>query len=377
MTRTKKTLLTLTLVLALATIYVLNPIEPTPEAGQSAQLYQPGSFDIAREPLALIDTSRPLNANGDFAGGPERELNGFVWYPETQDEQSFPLIVYSHGFMSSVAEVDYLVEFLVPKGYIIAGVNYPLSHMGAPGGPNVNDVINQPGDVSFVIDALLARNEDAADSLSGMIDPSRIAAVGLSLGGLTTQLLTFHRDVRDPRISVAVSIAGPSSFLDPGFFATTNIPFMMIAGSADAVVPYASNAAPIPAKANNSVLVTLDKGSHVGFAGRSARFFRWFRHPDQPICPLLLRNLRGEEEGFEPILTADADIGISVTEDMPCTMETFERAMRPADQQMLTRLALYAFLEKEFSRDAEIRLQMERYLNDGFEIENPAAKVNQ
>lgn len=376
MTRFKKILLGLIVTGALAAVYVLNPRLPAPEAGQSALLYQAGGFDIAREAIELLDTSRPTDPNGDFAGSAVRELKGFVWYPETSDQQSFPLIVYSHGFMSSVSEAEYLVDFLVPKGYILAAVNYPLSHGGAPGGPNVNDVINQPGDVSFVIDALLARNADTEDSLYRLVDPSRIAAAGLSLGGLTTQLVAFHRDVLDPRLSAAVSIAGPSSFLEPTFFETSDIPFMMIAGSADAAIPYATNAAPIPSKASNSILVTLDKGSHVGFAGMSATFFRWFRHPDQLICPLLLNNLDLEGSESEPILEADSEIGISISEEVPCMMETFDRAMRPADQQMLTRLALYAFLEKEFSHDIEQRQQMERYLNGGFAAENPTVNVN-
>jgi predicted dienelactone hydrolase len=304
-----------------------------------------------------------------------RELNGFVWYPEGWGDKPYPLIVYSHGFMSSVAEPEYLVDFLVPKGYVVVAVNYPLSHGGAPGGPNVNDVINQPGDISFVIDTMLARNADEADSLHGLLDPSRIAAVGLSLGGLTTQLATFHRDVRDPRVSAAVSIAGPSSFLTRNFFQTRAIPFMMIAGSADAMVPYEANAAPIPAKANNSLLVTLDEGSHVGFAGMASTVFRWAHHPDETICPLLLGGLDREDNEDEPILLPDADIGISTSGARPCTMETFDRAMRPAEQQMLTRLALYAFLEKVFAHDADRRGQMDRYLTTGLAAENPAATI--
>jgi predicted dienelactone hydrolase len=374
MTRFKKILLGLFLALMLAAVFVLNPNLPVPKAGQSALLYKPGELEIAHESIELVDTSRPTSPNGEYAGSITRELNGSIWYPRTSDQQSLPLIVYSHGFMSSVSEAEYLVDFLVPKGYILAAVNYPLSHGGAAGGPNVNDVINQPEDVSFVIDTLLSRSADAQDSLYGLVDPSRIAAVGLSLGGLTTQLLAFHRDVRDQRLSAAVSIAGPSTFLEPGFFQTSDIPFMMIAGSADAAIPYATNAAPIPSKASSSILVTLDKGSHVGFAGMSATFFRFFRHPDQLICPLLLSNLERSEA--DPILAADVEIGISISEEVPCMMKTFDRAMRPGEQQMLTRLALYAFLEKEFSVNAEQRQQMKHYLNGEFAAENPGAKVN-
>lgn len=376
MSRLVKILSGVIAILVLATLYVLNPLLPSPTGEQSALLYQRGELGVLRQPVELTDRSRPTKPNGDFEGSPVRELNGFVWYPETQAQKPFPLIVYSHGFMSSVAEADYLVDFLVPKGYVVVAVNYPLSHGGAPGGPNVNDVVNQPGDISFVIDTMLARNADAQDSLYGLLDPSRIAAVGLSLGGLTTQLAAYHRDVRNPRLSAAVSIAGPSVFLERRFFQTTDIPFMMIAGSADAIVPYEANAAPIPAKTDNSLLVTLDQGSHVGFAGMSSVFFRWFEHPDRLVCPLVLSGLDREDE-TEAMFAPDPGIGISAAAAPPCVMETFDRAMRPADQQLLTRLALYAFLEREFAHDLERRQQMERYLTVEFAGENKGVEIKE
>jgi dienelactone hydrolase len=378
MKRFAKIVVALMVVATLAGLYVLNPRLPTPHGEQSAALYRAGVLRIATEPIALVDASRPTRSNGDFAGSPSRALNGFVWYPAEQGARPFPLVVYSHGFMSSVAEPEYLVNFLVPKGYAVVAVDYPLSHGGAPGGPTVSDVVNQPGDISFVIDALLARSADAGDRLYGLLDPSRIAAVGLSLGGLTTQLAAYHRDVRDPRLAAAVSIAGPSAFLERSFFQTREIPFMMIAGSTDAIVPYEANAAPMPAKVGNGLLVTLDQGSHVGFAGASAsRFFRWAQHPDKVVCPLLLRNLdrNGSDNGGAPVLAPDPEIGISTSGAAPCTTQTFERAMRPADQQMLTRLALYAFLEKVFAHDDERRRQMDRYLTSQFTAENPTATV--
>jgi predicted dienelactone hydrolase len=378
MKRFGKIVIALIAVFTLGALYVLNPRLPTPEGEHSAALYQTGEYGIASEPIALIDASRPTRRNGDYPGSPTRELNGFVWYPAEHSARPFPLIVYSHGFMSSVAEPEYLVDFLVPKGYVVVAVDYPLSHGGAPGGPTVSDVVNQPGDVSFVIDTLLARSADADDSLYGLLDPTRIAAVGLSLGGLTTQLAAYHRDVREPRLAAAVSIAGPSAFLERTFFQTRDMPFMMIAGSTDAIVPYEANAEPIPGKVGNGWLVTLDQGSHVGFAGASAnRFFRWAEHPDKVICPLLLRNLdrNGSDDCVAPILAPDPAIGISTSGAAPCTKQTFARAMRPADQQMLTRLAVYAFLEKVFARDAERRRQMDRYLATQFASENPAAAV--
>lgn len=370
-----KILLGLAAALILVTIYVLNPRLPTPDGEQSAVLYEPGALGVARQSIALTDPSRPTHPNGDFEGSPVRELNGYLWIPDRRAQKPFPLIVYSHGFMSSVAEPQYLVDFLVPKGYAIIAVDYPLTHGGAPGGANAGDVVNQPGDVSFLIDALLARNADPQDSLYGVLDPSRIAAVGLSLGGLTTTFAAYHRDLRDPRLAAAVSIAGPSSFLEPRFFETASIPFMMIAGSADAIIPYGDNAAPIPDKVSNSQLVTLHQGSHVGFADVARIYMRWFRHPDKPLCPLLLRSLDRESEEAEQMLAPDPDLGISTAGEPPCSMEHFERAMRPAEQQMLTRLALYAFLEQSFADDAAQRQQMARYLAAVLADENPAVSV--
>ncbi|MDP2126406.1 MAG: hypothetical protein Q8K97_03420 [Pseudohongiella sp.] len=362
MTRLIKVLLTLVLIVALAAVYVLNPNLPEPTGANGAALYQAGDLGMAGEVITLTDRTRATMANGEFAGQAFRELDGEIWFPENREQGPYPLILYSHGFMSSVNEADYLVEFLVPKGYVVAAVNYPLSSGGAPGGPTVNDVVNQPGDVSFVLDNLLSRNNTEGDSLYGMIDPARIAAAGLSLGGLTSQLVAFHRDVRDPRISAAASIAGPAVFLTPQFFSTSAMPFMMIAGSLDAIIPYEAHAAPIPDKAPHSLLVTLEGGTHVGFAGVASTFMRWFRHPDKLVCPMLLRGLENGDESAAAMMPPDAGIGISSGQVAACTMTEFERAMRPGEQQMLTRLAMYTFLESVFAQDPARRAQMRAYL---------------
>jgi hypothetical protein len=43
-------------------------------------------------------------------------------------------------------------------------------------------------------------------------------------------------------------------------------------------------------------------------------------------------------------------------------MTEFERAMRPGEQQMLTRLAMLSFLESVFAADPARRAQMETFL---------------
>lgn len=364
MRRSLKILMVLAGLLVVVALYILNPRLPVPADDMSAELYQTGELGLMTETLSLTDESRSTMANGEFPGQPFRELNGQLWYPESRERGPYPLIMYSHGFMSSVNEAEYLIEYLVPKGYVVAAVNYPLSTGSAPGGPTVNDVLNQAGDLSFVLDALLARNTATADSLSGLIDPARIAAVGLSLGGLTSQLAAFHRDERDERLAAAISMAGPAVFLTRDFFSTSQIPFMMIAGTEDAIIPYGAHAAPIPAKSDQAILVTLQGATHVGFAGMSSTFMRWFENPDQLVCPMLLQGLENGDAPAEEMLAPDPVIGISAEQAEPCTMTEFSRAMRPGEQQMLTRLASYAFLESIFADNADRRLLMHNYLKE-------------
>ncbi len=137
-----------------------------------------------------------------------RRLEGTVWYPGASALGPYPLIVFSHGFSASKTTGAYLAEHLTSLGYVVVAVNYPLTNWNAPGGPVAVDVANQPADVSFLIDTLNAQGTTAGHVLQGMIDASRIGVAGISLGGLTTELVSFHPTMGDPRIGAAVSISG-------------------------------------------------------------------------------------------------------------------------------------------------------------------------
>ncbi len=45
--------------------------------------------------------------------------------------------------------------------------------------------MNQPADVSFLIDTLLAQSTTPGHRLEGMVDKTRIGVTGISLGGMT------------------------------------------------------------------------------------------------------------------------------------------------------------------------------------------------
>lgn len=330
-----------------------------------------------------MDTSRSTMPNRDFKGRDSRELKGRIWFPADKEGAPFPLVVYSHGYMSQYKEGEYLLDFLASHGYVAVSVDFPLSSGSSPGGAVLSDIVNQPGDVSFLIDQMLARTKQVDNLLYGRVDADRIAALGLSLGGLTTELVAFDPRRRDPRIRAAISMAGPSEFLTPEFFDGNSIPFMYIAGTADAIVPYRENAQPILKKYKNSVLVTLESGSHVGFIDMAPMVFRWLHNPDELGCAGLMHGLKAAQQASttgkplpslgELIGGAGVDAKASAA---PCQPGEFARAMRPARQHTLVTLAIYSFLESRFSPSESTRQAMHEYLINQLPRENEDLTVS-
>ena len=136
-------LIVLLVLVVLFALLVSRPETP-PEGSNSFPWLQAGPCSIGQSERVWVDDSRPTNANRDFPGAAERTLATTIWYPE-DFEGPYPLIIHSHGFLSSRSEVRYLLEHLVSYGYVVVAADFPLTSGSAPGGPNINDVSNQPG----------------------------------------------------------------------------------------------------------------------------------------------------------------------------------------------------------------------------------------
>jgi dienelactone hydrolase len=349
----------------LAGMYYARAPEPPPEGSESARRLAAGPLPVGSADRTFVDRSRPTAKNGDFAGAPERTLEATLWYPEGAAGR-MPLVVYSHGFMSMRSENVPLAELMASHGYVVVSVDYPLTNNRAPGGPFVGDVVNQPGDVTFVIDQVLAWPEGERP-FAGTIDPERIGAVGLSLGGLTTTLTSFHPRLRDPRIRAAVSIAGPASMFDRRFFASAALPFLMIAGTADAMVAYETNAAPIPGKVATGGLVTIEGASHAGFAAFADMFpLRLLGNPDSIGCRALVANLEagGRKNPFEGLGGPEDGVLFETDAKQPCADGAPDGVLRAGRQLMITRLAALAFFQSQFASDAAERATWQSFLTE-------------
>ncbi|MEH6586497.1 MAG: hypothetical protein V7720_08055 [Halioglobus sp.] len=337
--------------------------EPFPVGSESEARLLTGPLQVLSHQQLFVDSSRPTNPNGEYAGAAERRLDGIVWYPATTAQGPYPLIVYSHGFSSTRDGGAYLAEQLASQGYVVVAVNYPLTYFEAPGGPNPRDVVNQPADISFIIDSLLASNSTAGDVLEGMIDEARIGATGISLGGMTTALVSFHPQMRDPRIGAALSIAGPTAIFKKSFFDHADLPFLMLAGDSDALVPYSSNAAPVINKVRGAELVTLASGSHTGFAGPAA-ILRWINNPDALGCYMVKRNIDQsmEEPWYELIGSEEQGIDHGARNEL-CLLQPLPKAMNVLRQHMITLVVVSSFFESHFAERSETRESAQAFLS--------------
>lgn len=332
-----------------------------PEGSESAARLAPGPHAVGMAELEWVDASRATAANGDFPGSPVRSFQVALWYPEGSPGEH-PLAVYSHGFVSSRHGGAYLTEHLASHGYIVVSADHPLTHSRAPGGPSSLDVVHQPADVSFLIDQVMEL-ETSGPPFEGRVDAERIAVFGLSLGGITATLAAFHPEWRDPRVAAAVSIAGASDVFGPRFYDHAAIPFLMIAGTSDSIVDYDANALPVPDRVHDGGLVSISGGTHVGFDQVAAGIMRVFGNPDMVSCRLG----EGDPEALPPNpfsgLFGTPDQGLlEVTAYPPPCAKKFESVMAAGRQQMLTTLAVRAFLGSRFALEPEVRADHEEFL---------------
>jgi len=362
-----------------ATASPVPTASPTPKT--SADYLQRGAFSVGVTTMTFVDTSRPTMPNGPYAGAPTRTLVTEIWYPTAFDPASpstgtrnallattglpFPLIVYSHGFTSSRTGGAFLAQHLASYGYIVASPDFPLTNGNAPGGPNFLDLANQPGDVHFLIDQLLALNADPHSVFASSMDAERIGLTGLSLGGSTTFLATFHSTLRDTRVRAAAPMAGETCFFGPAFYDHLDIPLMIVHGDIDAIVTYEENAPFAFHEANApKYLVTLINGSHTAFADGIDTLLEHVNNPDDIGCAAL-GNVASSDSGPNIIdLLGGAAAGIIEGNcAVPCQgPKPRPRSMRPSRQHQLTILSIFPFFEATLRGDLQARQFIEQVL---------------
>lgn len=222
-----------------------------------------GPYPVLRRTVTLVDTSRPTEAGAQTPAQPERTLETSLFVPDGPGP--FPLIVFSHGLSGHPTKFSHLLTAWATAGFVVAAPAFPLTNETVPSSSkNWTGLASQPGDVSFVIDRMIAADHDPADPLAGKIDTDRIGAGGLSLGGATTYGVTFHDCCRDQRIKAAevlsggrLQVSGTGEFVLDG-----HVPLLVMHGDQDGSLPYASEVETFQLARGPVWFVTLIGGTH-------------------------------------------------------------------------------------------------------------------
>jgi dienelactone hydrolase len=343
----------------------------------SADYLEAGPYAVGRATFTFVDTSRSTAASGTCAEQPQRSFETEVWFPATSPGGAildasgapYPLVVHSHGLLDYPTGEAYVSAHLASHGYVVAAPRFPLTNLAAFYCIRLADIENQPRDVSFVIDAMLSE-------FGGAIDPERIGASGLSFGGTTTLLVTFHPAERDPRIRAAFAMAPGACMFTKKFFRTTDAPVLILAGTSDVLVPYRANGVrPYKAAGAPKYLVTLADASHSAFTGVFATS-TGTPHPDNVGCSAIDDVVPDEvDPGNDPFAgLGGKENGVVSTPKrcaLPCQDEIPASAMAGARQHELTKIAAAAFFAGALGDDVAARC----FLRDTFAEEQAEVAV--
>jgi predicted dienelactone hydrolase len=223
--------------------------------------------EVVHEQRTFVDASRKTPAGksvGGIPGTPElpsRTLVTEIYHPAAPGPR--PLIMFSHGSNGHPEKFTRLLNAWAAAGYVVAAPAFPLTNSHAPAGyANNFDVWDQPRDISFVLDQVLAASTTPGDALNGRIDPGRIGAAGLSLGGATTYSLAFNECCREPRFKAYEVFAGALLPMPKEYVFDHSVPLLIMHGDNDPTLPY-SGAADAYVKAKPpKYFVTLQGALH-------------------------------------------------------------------------------------------------------------------
>jgi predicted dienelactone hydrolase len=244
------------------------------------------------QPFAVASRQIPLSRGSD------RPLPTTLWYPAAGTARTgavkagaapatgrFPVVLLSHGLYSLPSDLAAFGTTWAAAGFVVAAPAYPHTKRGSSSF-DINDMVNQPADGSFVISQVLALNTATGDPLAGHLDVGEVAATGHSAGGYTTTgMLTSGRD---SRLRAAIVFSGAQM---GGAYAGSPAPVLFVHGDQDGTVSYASGRAAYNSLRWPKAFLTLIGGSHNGYlfrggagfspvAATTTDFLRWALYGD-------------------------------------------------------------------------------------------------
>ena len=212
-------------------------------------------FQVGTATVQLVDVSRPTVSHGRTISS-SRALTTLVWYPMMSGRS--PLIVFAHGYQVGPAPYEAMLEAWAAHGYVVAAPEFPLTDQDIAGANlDENDINNQPADLRFVTDSLVA----AGSPVAPRIDPSRVGLAGHSDGAesaLAESVLPAPPGQPAFRAFVAMSVQEL-----PGVNHTANPPMLVTQGDADTINPPSYGYTVYQDGASPKLLLVIKGGEHL------------------------------------------------------------------------------------------------------------------
>jgi predicted dienelactone hydrolase len=319
-------------------------------------------------------------------------LTAFVYLPQKLTKPA-PIIVIAPGLNSDFQSLRYVAQHLASYGFATVGIDFPESDnarmkdalQGLDTFPNPNAWMNQPKDVSLVLDTLEQKMQ-SDPNWQGKLDINNVGILGHSLGGYTATAIGGAdvqwqdlvkacaklnnpnqinlnpallwqcqgiadappvADLQDLRIKAVIAI---NPVTNPAFgnegINQISVPIMFIAGSADIFAP------PLPEQITpftavnkgDKYLLLVKNGTHLSFLQDTDKLPAFIVGEGQDLAYNYLKSISlaffnlylNKQPEFEPYLT-DAAIQKMEKNPLPLhllkflTQEQLNEALKPTN----------------------------------------------
>lgn len=180
-----------------------------------------GEYSYTSRVLELTDTSRIESYKND---GSSRKLSVLVYYPDAEniENNTCPLIVFSHGGISTKTSNLSLYKELASHGYVVVSIGHTYHELSTEiDGKKIyidsgymkelnaenshSDIENsyecfqrwmklRTDDINFVIDTFIQKSIEESNSIYSLVDMKSIGVAGHSLGGSAVLGVARQRD---------------------------------------------------------------------------------------------------------------------------------------------------------------------------------------
>lgn len=197
------------------------PIPPTTAPGPP--------YPLSSVTLPLVDHTRPTVSHGHQVSS-SRSLTTIVWYPDVPGRH--PLVVFAHGYQVGPTPYFALLQAWASHGFVVAAPEFPLTD-AAIAGNNIDesDIDNQPQDLRFVTDSLIA----TGSPIAARINPEEVAVAGHSDGAESAVAASVAPvPSGEPPFDALIAMSVQQL---PGVSKTDNPPMLVTQGDQDTINP--------------------------------------------------------------------------------------------------------------------------------------------